>query len=593
MTENILIKNIITDGEFPIFLSGINHLEGGNVNYRHLNLVDNHEVKSYLDCLPAHIDEEQSMILGHTDVLATAENDDFVTGLGLSSAVSDAHAFAAEGINTSSESTADADADASAVGIDIAGKITTKEGNDTIIGIGLAEAKADADAESAAKLSSNSVATANAIANAIGIRNAGKIYAGEGNDTIIGIANVSASSTATASSQAESDSGNNLAVTANSESVAFVETSAIGIENEGWIYIGKGHDIIVGVANNWTTSVAEAEALAKNAVVMDREHPVTIDQVETAIATSTAASTAINQTLTLGIVNSGLINTGNGHDVILGLANNSSSSESLADADAESTAQDFAAAIADASSLAGTESIAVGIANFGRIVTGKGDDTIIGIAVSNVNAVADADADAFADANEPDAQTNTDTIADTANGFAIGIDNTSGIIKTDIGDDQVIGYGEIGIQGGKIFTGKHNDRVIAYGSKVGFQAGNVRLGNGHDYFQAAVVDFDPFTGHIEFAEDQSGSIQDAFVSGGRGNDNFELGGFSTGVTIDGGQDHDVFKLWGSIDEYEITLGSSEHQELAIKNEDAILTVKNVEAFYFGNSDHAYSYTDFA
>ncbi|MEM7595358.1 MAG: hypothetical protein AAF383_28320, partial [Cyanobacteria bacterium P01_A01_bin.83] len=234
-----------------------------------------------------------------------------------------------------------------------------------------------------------------------------------------------------------------------------------------------------------------------------------------------------------------------------------------------------------------------GIVNSGKIDTGKGADTIIGIAVGDVNAFSDADANANADADVPDTQTTTNAVADTERGFAIGIDNSFGVIATNIGDDQVIGYGEIGIQGGQILTGKNHDSVIAYGIEAGLQESQVRLEGGNDYFRAALVNFDPFTGYIEYAEDQSGAIQDAVVSGGNGNDTFDIGGFTSNVVIDGGHDYDVFKLWGSIDEYEITLGSSEYQEVAIKGEDSMLTVKNVEALYFGDSGDVYSYHDFA
>ncbi|MEM8720673.1 MAG: hypothetical protein AAGE84_15480 [Cyanobacteria bacterium P01_G01_bin.39] len=597
MTKKVLFENILDNHEFPIFRAGIERLEQGNRYYHQLNLIDNHEVESHLDHL-LHQDEEElinsvPMTLADTDALITDENADFISSLAFASAQSDATAIA-EKVNTDSESTADADADANTIGLDNAGKISTKEDEDILMGIALSRADAEADADSSARLNSNSVATADAIADAIGISNSGKIYTGEDNDAVIGIANVFASSDADTNARAKSLAGNDLEATATSASTAIVKTSAIGIENFDTIHTGLGSDMIVGVANNWATSVADAEAFARNTAALATEYATsTLDQVETAIATSTAASTAISQSLTIGLANAGLIRTGRGHEVILGLAFNNSSSEALVDADAEATAKDFATAFAAGESQAVSESITIGIINSGRIATGRGGDTVIGIAVDDVTAFADADVDANAVGDVPDAQTTSNAVSDTEQGFSIGIDNTSGVIATDIGDDQVIGYGETGIKGGQILTGKNHDQVIAYGIKAGLQAARVRLGAGNDYFRAALVDFDPFTGHIEYAEDQSGAIQDAVVSGGNGNDTFDIGGFASDVVIDGGRDYDVFKLWGSIDEYEITLGSSDHQEIAIKGEDAMLTVKNVEALYFGDSGDVYNYHDFA
>lgn len=592
MSEKVFVKNILTDSDFPFFSAGINQLERGNYYYRELNLIANHEIKSYLDCLPYHLDAEQPLILGSNEIIAMAAQDDFITGIAVSEALGDATSFI-ENADFTSESTSNANANASATGINNVGIINTKKGNDIIIGIGLATADSKAIAESEAILTSNSIANATAIANGIGIKNSGSIDTGEGNDAIVGIGNVIAQSIAT--TQADSTGGSGLVATATSTSVATTQTLAIGIENLGSIFAGKGHDLITGVANNWSVSSAEAEAFAQNTVALLTAgyDPAIMGQLETAIANSAAASTALSLSQTIGIANPNLIHTSNGHDFIFGLATNTSSSEALTVAAASATAADFATATADAVSLATTEGIAVGIANQGRVSTGRGDDTVMGIALRQVNADADADVeDVLAQANVPDAQANSNSVADTAQGFAIGIDNTTGIIKTDFGNDQVIGYGEIGIQGGRILTGKHHDHVIAYGSEIGFQDGKVRLGNGDDYFQAAIANLDPFTGEITFAEQQAGAIKNAVISGGNGNDTFELGGFSEAVTIDGGEDYDVFRLAGSLEGYQITLGAAELQELEIKSDDGMVTVKNVEALYFSHSDYAYSYADF-
>jgi hypothetical protein len=284
--------------------------------------------------------------------------------------------------------------------------------------------------------------------------------------------------------------------------------------------------------------------------------------------------------------------TSNGNDVIVGLANNQSESKSQTRSVAESTANDLATATADAQSLAIALGSTIGIANFGEINTGKGNDIVMGIAIDKTAAIANADADAASTVNNSDAQTNTKAIADTSQAIAIGIDNTGGKILTAIGDDQIIGMGEIGILGGSLNAGVGDDRVIGYGKEVGVESSQIRLGQGNDWFKAAIVDFDPFTGAISLPSDQSDSIKDTNVFGDRGNDTFEIGDFKNSVLIDGGTDFDILRLWGNLDDYQFT-SSSDNKTLTIEDSGSVLTVKNVEAIYYGDSEQAYKISDFA
>ncbi len=494
---------------------------------------------------------------------------------------------------------ANSQADAVAIGLENINKISTGRDNDSLIGVANASAFSESLATSkiALILGNNSSAIANsqsiAIADAlaIGIGNQGAIATGNGNDTILGVANASASSIAV--SQAESILGNNSSTIANSESIAVANILAIGIGNQGAIATGNGNDKIIGVASTSADSQAEATAFANNIAALSTEcDSEVVNQIETAISKSTSATIANSKTSTFGIFNSGEISTGQGDDVIFGLANTRSSSNSQAIANAESIANDLAIATAKAESIAITESDTVGIVNTGAIATGRGNDIIIGIAVNNLAATADAKADAVSIADNSDAQTDTNSIADTSTAIAIGIDNTSGVIKTSEGDDRVIGYGAIGIKGGNIETGKGNDRVTGYGSNIGVEDSQIELGQGDDYFQAAIVDFNSSTQKVYFQDDQSGSIKNAAIFGDRGNDTFEIGGFEATVSINGGRDYDVLKLWGNINDYQITLGSSANQALTIEDADSMLIVENVEAFYFGNSDRVYSFSDF-
>jgi len=504
------------------------------------------------------------------------------------------------------DSKANGDAKAQAIGIDNKTKIKTDKGHDTILGVAnaLASSSAIADSQAAFVSSnipgaaiSNSIATVNVLAEAVGIRNTGHISTGIGRDMILGIANADASGSATAKSQAKSLFSNNSSATANSESTVIVNALAIGIDNIGKITTGRGHDIVVGVASTSAMSEAEAQAFTHNTTALVNEcDPVAINAIGTALSGSTSTATAITQTTTLGIVNPGKILMDRGNDVLIGLAYNSSLSNGSAISEAKSIANNEAIATADAASLAIASSNTVGIANFGKINTGRNNDTVIGIAINLTTATVDANADAIAQADDSDAQTDSNAIADVSEALSIGIDNTSGLLITANGNDQVIGIGDIGISGGKIRGDGGHDRIFGYGSTVGVADSKIKLGQGNDFFKAAIVKINPFTGEISDSSDQSGSIKNAIIIGDRGNDTFEIGGFESTVSIDGGKHHDVLKLWGNIENYEITLGSSGDKSLtieAIDDSNSILAVKNVEVFYFGNSNHAYSYHDFA
>jgi hypothetical protein len=372
-----------------------------------------------------------------------------------------------------------------------------------------------------------------------------------------------------------------------------VDSLSIGIDNTSVINTGEGHDVIIGFATNSAMSQAIAAAFAYNATVLATgSDSQAIDVIETAVSQSRSSATAVSTTTTLGIVNSGQILTSNGNDVIVGLANNQSDSKSQTRSVAESTANDLATATADAQSLAIALGSTIGIANFGEINTGKGNDIVMGIAINKTAAVANADANAASTVNNSDAQTNTNAIADTSQAIAIGIDNTGGKILTAIGNDQIIGMGEIGILGGSLNAGVGDDQVIGYGKEVGVESSQIRLGQGNDWFKAAIVDFDPFTGEISLPSDQSDSIKDTSVFGDRGNDTFEIGDFKNTVLIDGGKDFDILRLWGNLDDYQFT-SSSDNKTLTIEDSGSVLTVKNVEAIYYGDSEQAYKISDFA
>lgn len=486
-----------------------------------------------------------------------------------------------------------------AVGIENLNAISGDCGDDVIFGTANADAFSEAIATSKAKslgdyvsaITASSSSIAQSIAVATGIDNLGKITTGRGNDIIVGIANANAFSEATATSKAKSLEDDMAAAIANSESIAETVAAAAGINNAGKIATGKGNDLVVGIASTSTSSLVTATA---KAIFESNGSDMVSDLAEISnmtMAESTSIGVANSQTTTLGINNSGKISTGRGADLVLGIANGESSSNSVTTSEAKVVSETLATVVAEAEAISLVQADAVGIANQGKIVTGRGNDTIVGIALNSPVASAEADAFASGMADEASSETTTTTIADTSAAQAIGIDNTSGSIFAGRGHDLVVGYGStIGILGGEINTGKGDDRIIGYGGSVGIKDSKIHAGSGNDYFQAAKIDIDSFTGDFSFSEDQTGAIENAEVHGNHGHDTFEVSGFAGDVSIDGGRDFDVLKLWGNIDHYQITLGS-DRQTLTIEDSGSILTAKNVEEFYF-ESDR-YSIGDFA
>ncbi|MFM2312468.1 MAG: hypothetical protein RLZZ04_1744 [Cyanobacteriota bacterium] len=576
MTETILLKNILLTEDFFTLPSRIDELENNILQYQQPNLIY------------------------QQDFFSGAGNE-IIFGKGTGSAVSDATSETTSDLTPAADSRATAFSNAMAVGIVNYANIYTGEGNDTILGIAEVSGISTATAQTESALSNvyftnvkdTSVATVNVVVDAVGIRNTNNISTDKGNDTIVGVANASASGKSTATSQAELVVGNNSAVAANSKAEVVVETLAIGLENTGKIYTGEGRDLVIGVANASAMSEAEAAALAFNTTILATgDGSQVISEIEKAMTQGTASASATSLTTTLGLVNTGTIYTEKGNDVIVGIANNKSSSNSVATSAAGSIARDVAFATADAKAEAIAEGSAVGIVNVGEINTGEANDIVIGIAIDTTGASARADALAESFVSDSDAQANTATLADTSNAITIGIDNTSGRILTAKGNDQVIGMGEVGILGGNIYTGLGDDRLLGYGSDVGILDSNISLGKGSDFFQAAITEFDPLTGATSFDLDQSDSIKDSQVFGDRGNDTFEIGNFAGNVLIDGGQDVDSLRLQGNLDNYVYTV-SADNSTLTIESNGAILTVQNIEAIYTGTSDQAYSISDFA
>ena len=524
-------------------------------------------------------DPEQDLIFEQS------EDEGFIEAI----VVSESEPTAEDELNIAATSESLVEAIADSIGLDNSDAITTGKGKDIIFGVANSIATSETTAISNAKLFLNDVSTAEAdsqslaqsLALAVGIDNSGKIATGKDKDIIVGFATADAVSKATAKAEVKLFS-DNAAASANSEAGAEAITGAIGIDNSGVIATDGGNDLIVGVANASTSTQAYAHAKA----ILKANHVSHVDRL--AIAESNSLAVANNLSQALGISNSGKIFTGHGNDLILGLAN----AENSSDAKAVSKTKLLANASATATALALVEGDAVGIVNSGKIGTGRGHDTVLGIAINNSLAKAKAKVDNLAgnSSSESDAFSNSDTLA----AIAIGINNSSGTIHTDRGQDRIVGKAStMGILGGKIDTGSGNDIIEGYGGSIGIENTKIYAGAGNDHFQAAKVDLDPVTGDFTFSKNQTSAIKDVEVYGDRGHDIFKVGGFAGNNLIDGGRDFDVLKLWGDVSEYSITTGSGHNNTLIIESADSTLTVSHVEEFYFGDSDLAYHSSDFA
>ena len=488
-------------------------------------------------------------------------------------------------------------------------------------------------AEDELNITASSESLLEAIADSVGIDNSDEITTGKGKDLIFGVANSIAVSETKSVSNAKSFLDKTFTTEADSQSLAQSLALAVGIDNSGKIATGQDKDIVIGFATADVSSEATAKAKVKlfsdNASVASANSEAGAEAIAGAIgidnsgviatdggndlvvgvanaSTSTQAyahakailkanhvsyldrlaigesnglAVANNLSQALGINNTGKIFTGHGNDTILGLANAENSSNTIA-------------VSATATALAFVEGDAVGIVNSGKIGTGKGHDTVLGVALNNSLATPKAKADNLT--SNSSSESNAFSSSDTLAAIAIGINNSSGTIYTNQGRDRIVGKAStIGILGGKIGTGSGDDIIKGYGGSIGIEKTKIYAGAGNDHFQAARVDLDPFTGDFTFSKNQTSAIRNVEVYGDSGHDIFQVGGFAGNNLIDGGRDFDVLKLWGDVSEYNITTGSGHKNTLIIESADSTLTVSHVEEFYFGDSDRAYHSEDFA
>jgi Ca2+-binding RTX toxin-like protein len=165
--------------------------------------------------------------------------------------------------------------------------------------------------------------------------------------------------------------------------------------------------------------------------------------------------------------------------------------------------------------------VSIGLAGFGSLDGGNGNDFITGIGINE-------------------------------NGYGIGIRNYEDIFSSR-GNGSVSG-------------GNGSDIITGYGTSVGIQGGIIDGGNGNDYFKARRIDSEG-----KKLSNQGGAIADVLITGGKGDDTFDVG--YGNATLDGGQGFDTLILLGSSDNYSI---SGSNGELTLVRDGYTLNALNIE-----------------
>lgn len=463
------------------------------------------------------------------------------------------------------------------VGVNLIGVERTDRDDDIFRGVAFANANARADATALATTEDDFIAFAFAGADAdasassfaVGLTNRNKIKTARGKDVFAGIsfANSLAAANANAESAAVSDFGLAVAI-ANNRATAYANAFSVGIHN--------GNRAVIKTKSGGDTIRGQAFANANASAVTQ-----TTAYIAGVIASSQAEVRNINVTTSLtvlGINNNGAIKTGNGVDLIQGVA----IGKGTAWAEAATT---MAIAIADAVGSANVSAtvsaqlstIAIGLNNDGsgkrkgQIMAGSGRDRVVGIGISDSSsAVATASATAQARGRSSTSNTVTFTTVQAAPNESIGINNIDGLID----------------------MGRGRDTVEAYGRTYGLVGGTVELGRGDDVLQAGIIDRYNSRGTVEsFAADQTGALENVDVFGGEGDDNFILHSiFGKNVTLNGDEGFDQLELAGNIDQYTIRVGSIANQTLIISRDRFSMTVQEIEQIHIGNQ--VFNFTDF-
>jgi len=375
----------------------------------------------------------------------------------------------------------------------------------------------------------------------IGISNSGTINAGTGNDTITG--------------------------TGESGEIYRSRIPGLGIINSGTMSAGTGDDSITGIGMNggpgifntnrgWISGDAGNDAItgiggiSNGGSIDGGTGDDSISGTDTGLVNAYGPGEA-----GVGISNTDWIGGGQGNDFIIGTGMGGRGGVYIGPGPAQG-------------------GNGTGISNSDTISGGTGDDVITGIGKGGM-----------------------DTEFVSAGGNGVGISNSS-YIRGDNGNDTLTGIG-IGGRGnsapdgrgvgifntGRLEAGNGEDEILGYGTTVGIEGNGVESigidgGNGNDYFKARKVDgFDTQENLIESAN-QDGAIANIFISGGKGNDIFDVG-FGSAM-LDGGKGCDTLIL--------PTLGSGSYI-IGSPNADGLFQITNtasLNVLSVSNIEHIFS-----
>jgi hypothetical protein len=409
------------------------------------------------------------------------------------------------------------------VGIEIlGGVIDTRDGDDTITG------------------------TSNYGNPGIGISNSGDIIAGAGNDTITGKGTGTSVYRGALPGIGILNSDTIIAGTG-IDSITGIGTgsSARGISNRGWISGEADDDAITGIGNGFGPG-GEGTGISNSGGIGGGTGADSISGIGTG-----SLNIYGRGGYGTGISNTGWIGGEEGNDLIIGTGTG-----------------DRGGTYTYLSIGTGKGGNGIGISNSSTINAGTGDDLITGIGKGGMGSFL------------------------SEGGNAVGISNSS-YMSGDNGNDTITGIGlggrgdsapdgrGVGIYNtGRLDAGNDKDQILGYGTTVGIEGNGLQSigidgGTDNDYFKARKVNGFDTQGNLIESANQDGAIANIFISGGNGNDIFEVGFGS--AKLDGGEGYDTLIL-PTLGSGTYTIGAQNAGWFEITNTASlnVLSVSNIE-----------------
>ncbi len=351
-----------------------------------------------------------------------------------------------------------------------------------------------------------------------------------------------------------------------------------GIDNKGSIATNRGRDVVRGTA---TAQVIAATQTVSQAIAY-------ANKLDSGAVAATFANIDVNA-IANGIKNSGELGTGKGSDSVNGEIDASIAAVATAKADAVAIVKEIAQAPVNdsltafagaiAKSIANASIIATGFNNSGgKLTTAKGGDTISATATSDSATFSEASAftsSAATPGNKALAEAVAKAIATTQD-KAIAIDNSKGTIDTGKKGDTIKATANaadkaIAIENsqGTIKTGNGADTIRANATgteSYGIFGGTIKMGNGADRIEAS-----SFGGGVN-------------IKMGGGKDFVE--GFGS-ATVNGGKNFDILSLDFNKEDFKISLGASNKNEVQFERDGITMKTSQFEQFNFANGSLSY------